>query len=1071
MSDLPKFKFLKDSPVGKETQGFFDFYHKNVAPALRTIIENDTCVHTVGLFGRWGTGKSTIIKLLKEEGIKDTKIVEFDCWKYENDSLRRQLLLQIAKELGISHNKIEKLEKDLYFSISESIEEKVSISWAHLKKVGIISLAFLIPIGLMNWQLFPDIIHQWKLWASTTLSLVFSIGLLAEKIIGDDFKKIIMISPITSSRAQLNSPEQFEHSFIEILKMANSKNKKIVIVIDNLDRVDSKVATEVLATLKTFLEIGEEKLGGRQVIFLVPCDFGAIKKAAPSAELADEFLRKIFNVVLWTPEFINADIRSFIKEQIKQTDEISKLLDDEDVILVIESAFANSPREIKQFINNLISSLIIAFKSEVKEIVEANVAYMAKVLVLMHKYPAAFQNLKKSWYAPEEIISTYDTAIIKDGSELFREEFRNFILTTSRITVNDAEPFIYLKKPVVSGQLKDAENIRLGLIEAKEAETKTLIQVEINTSAVIEFVISILDKYQNQAEILKNIYKTQLVIFYELNYSNKEYLNKIGLLLDRKVWPYFLELPTKIVFDFLLSQTQLDKNIKKNIFERYILTLTSIEEFKNFQKIDLLKVVIDCLITYQNLLTIDQKNKFAQAIEQQYSSREDIISLFVNVKNKEQFLTQKTLEQIIQTTNIQNFSFRANIFSELQEMISSNKLFGLLVQKFIELLSQHNTKLATYNDDKEGYLKQVLQLINKFDNDLNQISVKERTDLIRIVIQTFSSIGQWDQRGTLMNILIFFEDAAEQSQKNEIKNLFIQFLQNASFSVVKIIFEYWSTEYVQELITEILPKLQQRILTDQNFAKIIYSFSNELSRLSIISHLIRNQHNTAVDFLNILDVSEYKRIDVIKLLLEKAQGLQAGDRIRIYDFIATKINKTDDLPLKDLATEQIKSLLNQDNDANATVGLNFFSKAEFLSEEKKREIIKSTLEFLRQAGKIITVNNRQALKVVSLFFEKLQETLQKDFVYLLFSLVRPDKSEQIIQMATENLLQVKPSFINHEKDFKDLYESLKSWGPENTKKAVLNSLLQLKSTKKMGKEEKEYWDLFDDLIKPIASST
>src|SRR4051812_39993295 len=101
------FKFLKDAPIGKNADGFFAFYHKNVAPALKEILENETCVHTIGLFGKWGTGKSTIIKLLKDEGIKDASIVEFDCWKYEKDSLRRQLLLQIAKDLKLNRKQVD----------------------------------------------------------------------------------------------------------------------------------------------------------------------------------------------------------------------------------------------------------------------------------------------------------------------------------------------------------------------------------------------------------------------------------------------------------------------------------------------------------------------------------------------------------------------------------------------------------------------------------------------------------------------------------------------------------------------------------------------------------------------------------------------------------------------------------------------------------------------------------------------------------------------------------------------------------------------------------------------------
>lgn len=1063
MSDI-NFKFLRDAPIGKETKGFFDFYHKNVAPALKTIIENDTCVHTVGLFGRWGTGKSTIIKLLKDEGITDAKIVEFDCWKYENDSLRRQLLLQIAKDLGISRKKIEKLEKDLYFSVSESLDEKVTISWGHLKKVGLISLAFLIPIGFINWQLFPDLLNQWKLWVGTTLSLVLSIGLLAEKFLGDDLKKIIMISPITSSRAQLNSPEQFEHSFVEILKQANSKSKKIVIVIDNLDRVDSKVATEILATLKTFLEVGDENLGGKKVIFLVPCDFDAIKKAAPSAELADEFLRKIFNVVLWTPEFIDTDIRSFISDQIKQTGDISKFLDDEDVLLVIESAFANSPREIKQFINNLISSLVVAFKSEVKEIVEANVAYMAKVLVLMHKYPVAFQNLKKSWYAPEEIVSTYDTVIVREEQEPFKEGFRNFMLSTSRITVSDAEPFIYLKKPVVSTQLQDAENIRLGLIEGKETETKALIQAETNKSALIEFVISVLNKYQNQPEILRNVFKTQLVIFSELSHSSKEYLNRVGTLLDGKVWPYFMELPTKIIFAFVLNQTQLNKTTTKNVVERYVLSLSSTEEFKTFQKMEPLKEIIECILGNQELLTTEQQSKFSQAIEQQYSGREDIIKLFIGAKNQKQLLSRKTLEQFVNSTNPDNFSARADIILGLKDTFSGYKLFAVLAQKIGELLSQHNSRASAYDETKGTYLRQVLELVNKFSEDLAQIGTKP--DFIKLFVQTFNNIGNWDQRATVMNILIFLEDIADQNQKTEIKNLHIQFLQNASPATIQTEFEYWTTEYVQEFIEEVFTNLQQRVLSDQNFAKILYSNANENTRLKIINHLITQQHGTAIDFLTTLDVGDYNRIEVVKSLLNKAQALQASDRVRIYDFVVTKINDNDDTSIKDIAAEQIKALLNQDNEQNSSVGLNFFTKADFLSKEKKREIVKSTLEFLRQAGKTITTNNRQALKAIATLFDLLQETPKNDFVYLLFSLLGSDKNEDVIRMVLENLNQIRPSFADYEKDYKDLGERLKSWGPENTKKLVLDALLQLKPSGRLGKEEKEFWDAIDSLVAP-----
>lgn len=1058
------FKFLKDAPIGKDTEGFFDFYHKSVAPALRSIIENDTCVHTVGLFGRWGTGKSTIIKLLKDDGITDAKIVEFDCWKYEKDSLRRQLLLQIAKDLGISRKKVEKLEKDLYFSVSESLDEKVTVSWGHLKKVGLISLAFLIPIGFINWQLFPDLLTQWKLWAGTTLSLVLSIGLLAEKFLGDDLKKIIMISPITSSRAQLNSPEQFEHSFVEILKQANSDSKKIVIVIDNLDRVDSKVATEILATLKTFLEIREENLGGKKVIFLVPCDFDAIKRAAPSAELADEYLRKIFNVVVWTPEYMDTDIRTFIKDQLKQTGDIKTLLEDEDVYLVIESAFANSPREIKQFINNLISSLVVAFNTEVKEIVEKNIAYMAKVLVLMHKYPEAFQNLKNSWHAPEEVVSTYKTVVVDPGKEPRREEFENFMLKTSRITVDDAEPFIYLKKPVVSGQLNDAEAIRLAIIEGDETSAKTHVGAETNKGALLDFIISILNKYQNQTlEIITRIFKTQLAVLCELKITGKGYVNTVGNLLDGKVWPSFQELPTDTIFEFILSDSQLDGKLRSNILERYVVALDSTEEFKNFQKVETLKTIFRNLIKHQSFLNNDQILNTTQAIEQMYSSREDVMGLFVEAENREKFVTRKALEQIVQTSTIQNFAIRKDLITGFKELISKHKLFLALYQKFGELLVQHNQKVPGFGDEKEQYLQQVLSLVQEFEESLNQVTPANGIEFVRGLIQTFNNISPWNNRLTVMNILVYLEDIVEDGVKNEIKQLLIQFIQNADPDAVQKYFEFWNIEYVQSLISETLPQLQQRIITQHKFAKVIYPFAKDETRLKILKYMVTHNAVEAIDFISSLTVKDYKRADFARLLLEKAASLGMPDRQKIYEFIADKISKNDDVALKDLAADQIKELLTQDNESHAGVGFDFFSKADFLSEEKKREIVKAILEFIRQPGKIVTQQHKNLLKAVSAFFDNLQETPQKDYIYCLFGLIKDGQDADVIQMAISNLNQVRPLFKDYQKDYNDIAEALGSWRTDNTKALVVDGLLQMKRMGRIGTEEAKYWENLEAL--------
>lgn len=1060
---IPDFKFLKDAPISKDTEGFFDFYHKSVAPALRSIIENDTCVHTVGLFGRWGTGKSTIVKLLKDDGITDADIVEFDCWKYEKDSLRRQLLLQIAKDLKLKKKEIDELEKEFYFSVSEKITDRMNISWPHFIKVVLTMLPIAIPVLLISLALFPNPIVQWKEFFSVSGSLLVAIWFLVDKFVTDDLKKIIMISPVTATKNQMDSAELFEKSFTKVIKKANTK-KKIVIVIDNLDRVDSKVATEVLATLKTFLEIKNGDTDGKDVIFLVPCDFEAVKKAAPSAELADEYLRKIFNVVVWTPEYMDTDIRTFIKDQIKQTGDIKTLLEDEDVYLVIESAFANSPREIKQFINNLISSLIVAFNTEVKEIVEQNIAYMAKVLVLMHKYPEAFQNLKNTWHAPEEVISTYKTVVVDHEKEPRREEFENFMLKTSRITVDDAEPFIYLKKPVVSGRLNDAESVRLALIEGDETSAKSYIEAETDKSALLDFIISILNKYQNQTlEIITRIFKTQLAVLSELKITGRGYINTVGNLLDGKVWPSFQELPTDTIFEFVLADSQLDRKLKSNILERYAVALASTEEFKNFQKVENLKIIFRNLIKHQDLLTSDQVLSITQAIEQAYTSRGDVMSLFVEAENREKFVTRKALDQVIQTSNIQNFAIRKDLITGFKELISKHKLFLAVYQKFGELLVQHNQKVPGFGDEKEQYLQQVLFLVQEFEDSLNQVTPANGIEFVRGLIQTFNNISPWNNRLTVMNILVYLEDIMEEGVKNEIKQLLIQFLQNADPDVVQKYLEFWNAEYVQGLISETLPQLQQRIITQHKFASAIYPFANDETRLRVLKQMVTHNAVEAIDFVSSLNAKDYKRVNFAQLLLAKAASLGMPDRQKIYEFVADKISKNDDVSIKDLAADQIKELLTQDNEAHAGIGFDFFSKADFLSEEKKREIVKAALEFIRQPGKTVTQQHKNILRAISAFFDNLQETPQKDYVYCLFGLIKDGQSVDIIQMAISNLNQVKPLFKDYQKDYSDIAEALSSWRTEQTKALVIDGLLQMKRMGRVGSEEGKYWENLESL--------
>ena len=204
----------------------------------------------------------------------------------------------------------------------------------------------------------------------------------------------------------------------------------------------------------------------------------------------------------------------------------------------------------------------------------------------------------------------------------------------------------------------------------------------------------------------------------------------------------------------------------------------------------------------------------------------------------------------------------------------------------------------------------------------------------------------------------------------------------------------------------------------------------------------------------------------MQAFLEKATSVAGQERGPIYNFVIDKISKNDEVAIKDLAAEQIKSLLSQDNEANAGVGYDFFTKAQFLSDEKKREIVKLALEFLRQPGKAITKQHQHAIGAISTFFDKLQNTPQKDYIYFLFGLLKDGQDTNVIQIAINNLLQIKPPYKDYQKDYKDLGAALASWGNESTKKIVINGLLQLKPNGRISADEKDFWSSIENLNNP-----
>ena len=97
------YSFIPEKPIdGSDNNNPFEFGHPEIVESLYkmigAVVKGNSL--TIGLFGDWGSGKSSIANGL-ENKLLSNKIptVLFDVWKHEGDSLRRTFLKLLVSEL------------------------------------------------------------------------------------------------------------------------------------------------------------------------------------------------------------------------------------------------------------------------------------------------------------------------------------------------------------------------------------------------------------------------------------------------------------------------------------------------------------------------------------------------------------------------------------------------------------------------------------------------------------------------------------------------------------------------------------------------------------------------------------------------------------------------------------------------------------------------------------------------------------------------------------------------------------------------------------------------------------
>lgn len=808
------FEFLPDQPLSAKELENIRFGHEGIAETLQNMISKCPTPFTIGLFGKWGVGKSTIINLLSDSlGHDKLPVVYFDVWKYESDSLRRQLLLSLESAL----KKLKQLpdgsslDRTLQASVSRQTETERKLDFGLLRPYWIFITIILLPfISLWGYGVYR------QGWSIDKLLSLVGWGTLATLLLGlvSMLSQAVKTTTTTETVDRLNSPEEFESQFNKILE--NVRAKKVLITIDNLDRCSHDCAVKLLSTLKTFLEVSSA--GGRnKVIFLIPCDDEAIKKHLASVYLKnqtseedvsfspDEFLRKFFNAFLRIPEFIGTELDDYTRELLQQTK--GKEFDDDSVAWIITKAFRDNPRQIKQFINTLLSHYFLANQRESGNnpliqqagAITKNIPFLAKFLIMLQRFPNAMERLNERSMQLSEVISDFESfkQPVEDKEKEF-EDFKQFLIDTPHIDADNIGLFFKFKQSEEELMIPEADKLITALRDNDSKYIKEKLdglkssKEDLNNFEKI--IISQLAQNKHKPMNLVGIISSSLASLNEFQIKLRpNFYREIGATIRSSLLPHLHNLKPSVVFEELLEY---DPHSRDALLKQYGKILANLKEEKPSPEItELAYELLGKIIEHENWFSEKAiKERVSNALAGAYITDIEVAKLFGrNPSAQKRFLNESVLNKFIVSVSdddVENkalFTEKIDLFLSLERSTISKQTIQSLFQKLKELIQNEIPKPYPGRENiKENLFGKSDEILSELGSLVKEEKVLE--EFSDAVIQSADVTEDWMEKRIFMPVFLKLINLVSESKKQEIDNRIQQFFTNTSLEGIKYVF-------------------------------------------------------------------------------------------------------------------------------------------------------------------------------------------------------------------------------------------------------------------------------------------
>jgi len=393
------------------------FGHRHFAYALQSLIESEKHAppFSIGLLGGWGTGKSTIKELYVHDLLNDARkndagrtrpdrihSITFNAWRFggREQDIKRALLRHVFRELGGDE---ENLQDRLFRQVSESREEPkawgqhtwdVLRAWAMPLPAFVISLLLLLGLLFLALSVLP---LQGDLSRSIIgLALTGAYAFLLRQI---KSPPVTAYRPVTRIALPSTTAEQYEDLLLDqIAKFKSGQSttldgkkgktcERLVVFVDDLDRLSAEEMVLGLDAVRTFMEIPEARLPkGLGLVFVISCDEArvadALFKGRRQGDLpgtvfthsdARRYLDRIFQFRLDIPPFPRSDMRRYAIKQLNEIPSIQADLSARGVPIdtIVDRMIhvgVQDPRNALQIVNAFAQAWWLARKRETEEL-------------------------------------------------------------------------------------------------------------------------------------------------------------------------------------------------------------------------------------------------------------------------------------------------------------------------------------------------------------------------------------------------------------------------------------------------------------------------------------------------------------------------------------------------------------------------------------------------------------------------------------------------------------------------------------------------------------------------------